>query len=294
MKPSFNKKDILQGTPEWHEWRSQGVGASDVAVLTGECPYKTPRKLWLEKCNFTQQDFINDRMQHGIDCEPKARKWVNKKFNLNLEPMCVESTWVNKYIASLDGYDPNEKVLVEIKSPTTDTALDKIIGENYVHLYWRTQVQWQMMIMQPKHAYIAFWDYRNEECIMKEIEPDYPKQKILRKKAEEFIWYLQNGEAPPLQEKEYLQVFDDEIEKKLELYKQICDLQRHYKEEKNLIKKEMQEHAQGRNFRCGNFIVYKTNSKKTVDTKKMRLDGVDLSSYERESSSCWVIREVKS
>lgn len=41
--------ELSQGTPEWHEWRKNGIGGSDATVVEGISPYRTPRQLFYEK-----------------------------------------------------------------------------------------------------------------------------------------------------------------------------------------------------------------------------------------------------
>ena len=47
---SYIKVSIQQGTKEWLEWRSQGIGASDAPAIMGENPWKRPETLLQEKC----------------------------------------------------------------------------------------------------------------------------------------------------------------------------------------------------------------------------------------------------
>lgn len=43
------REDIEQLTPEWFKWRGRMVTASQVASITGECPYKSAVQLLKEK-----------------------------------------------------------------------------------------------------------------------------------------------------------------------------------------------------------------------------------------------------
>lgn len=43
------REDIEQLTPKWFEWRGRMVTASQVASITGECPYKSAVQLLKEK-----------------------------------------------------------------------------------------------------------------------------------------------------------------------------------------------------------------------------------------------------
>ena len=52
------REDIEQLTPKWFEWRGRMVTASQVASITGECPYKSAVQLLKEKVGVIRN---NDR-----------------------------------------------------------------------------------------------------------------------------------------------------------------------------------------------------------------------------------------
>ena len=45
----MQERKIIQGTPEWHEFRAQHLNASDAPAMMGESPYKTRDALLREK-----------------------------------------------------------------------------------------------------------------------------------------------------------------------------------------------------------------------------------------------------
>ena len=45
----MNIVELDQRSDNWHRWRTNGVGASDICVLMGSSPYKSPYQLWEEK-----------------------------------------------------------------------------------------------------------------------------------------------------------------------------------------------------------------------------------------------------
>ena len=49
------REDIAQLTPKWFEWRGRMVTASQVASITGECPYKSTVQLLKEKVRSLEQ-----------------------------------------------------------------------------------------------------------------------------------------------------------------------------------------------------------------------------------------------
>jgi putative phage-type endonuclease len=142
-------KNLEQRTKEWHDFRQQGLGASDIAsLITG---YKTPMQLYREKTSSKPSDFKpNAAMQRGIDNEDIAREAVSQQYFYTYEPICVihdEYGWAR---ASLDGYCYETGDVLEIKVPTDrnfDKYLDDEIPDNYM-----VQVQWQLFVTGSKTA----------------------------------------------------------------------------------------------------------------------------------------------
>ena len=117
----FNMKKInlKQGSKEWIDWRFEGIGASEISILMGSNPYKTPLQLWEIKCGFRSEDITNAAMQHGKDNEEIALLYLNTKYNLELIPMCVEDDVKPYYKASFDAYDEVNNV-----SKISTTSID--------------------------------------------------------------------------------------------------------------------------------------------------------------------------
>lgn len=53
--------DLLQGSPEWEEWRRGGIGSSDAPIIAGESPYRSALELWAEKARGIVPEVDADR-----------------------------------------------------------------------------------------------------------------------------------------------------------------------------------------------------------------------------------------
>jgi len=119
VRPRSNKSytivNLKQGTKEWLEWRSQGIGASDAPTIMGENPWKTAAYLLQEKCGETNTDFKNRAMERGIELEPEARKSYETKVGIRVNPACLQSAKHEWQRASVDGLAANGSAVVEIK-----------------------------------------------------------------------------------------------------------------------------------------------------------------------------------
>ncbi len=196
---------------EWLTWRKNGVGASDISVVMGSNPYKTPLQLWETKCGYRAEDQLNPAMDYGIRTEDIARQWLNENLQINLKPVCIEDPEKSYFRASLDGFDFDSGTLVEIKCPVSEKTLDKARLQQSVPDYWYDQVQWQIMLSNPNKALIALWDYRHENCICLDMFGSSTRITDMRQRGEQFWHNVQIGKAPECQKGDYIEIEDDTL-----------------------------------------------------------------------------------
>lgn len=115
-------------TAEWHAWRQQGIGGSDVIILAaGEGVVKAPswvknsRWLWEVKTGRRSGEIpSNAAMQRGTDGEGPARAAFIKATGIQVSPMFGENEKFPFIRASLDGVSFGMDVAVEIKVPSLE------------------------------------------------------------------------------------------------------------------------------------------------------------------------------
>ena len=110
----YTKVNLKQGTREWLEWRSQGIGASDAPAIMGENPWKSPACLLQEKC-LGKRTPPNAAMARGTALEPEARKHYETKVGIRVIPACLQSRRFAWLRASVDGLATDGSTVVEIK-----------------------------------------------------------------------------------------------------------------------------------------------------------------------------------
>jgi len=117
--------DIPQRTPEWHQWRNEGVSASEADIVLGISSYKTRYRLYAEKKGLILPENLdrNPHVRRGIRLEPVARRAFENRHNTMLLPVCAESDEHPFIRASFDGIDDNG-IPVEIKAPTETNFRD--------------------------------------------------------------------------------------------------------------------------------------------------------------------------
>ncbi len=138
--------DIIQRTPEWYDWRNQGVTASDACVLMGTDPDRTVWQLWAEKLGLTNPPDLsrNPLVRAGIENEPRARHAYEEKYGALLLPVCGESEEQPTLRASFDGIG-NDGCPVELKCSSEkvfkEVQSQRVASDAYKQYYPQLQHQ---------------------------------------------------------------------------------------------------------------------------------------------------------
>src|ERR1043165_6024764 len=133
---------VKQGTPEWHEFRKDKIGASLASVIMGVCPWKTPLQLYNEMKGIIDQAPTSAFMERGIEMEAQARSQFEYLKGKTFPSIVVQDDHLPWMIASLDGWNEEEKCLVEIKCPGMKAHQIALRGQVPDHYY--PQLQHQM------------------------------------------------------------------------------------------------------------------------------------------------------
>jgi putative phage-type endonuclease len=117
---TFNIIDVEQGTDDWHQWRTTGIGASDAPCIMGENPWNSSKQLFDEKLDkilgfSNKRRPLNAAMARGVLLEPEARATYNEEKGNITTPICIQSMRYPWMLASLDGINIDNRIAVEIK-----------------------------------------------------------------------------------------------------------------------------------------------------------------------------------
>lgn len=165
----------IQRSEAWFNWRrgvdlSDGprITASEIGIIIGVSPFKTPYRLWLEKTGQVEPPQSNFAQRKGIRLENQARlAYVAKTGNL-AEPVCVQHDLYPEFAASLDGLTVFGDISIEIKVPGTGDHLTASLGRVPDHYY--PQVQWQLFCSGAEQAH--YWSYMGDEGVLVVVDPD--------------------------------------------------------------------------------------------------------------------------
>lgn len=139
MSSSYTIVELQQGTPEWRNWRNNGIGASDAPIIMGENPWNRPAQLLSEKIGTTKGFEGNAATARGAALEPEARKLYEASNKVRVSPVCLQSNRYEWQRASVDGLAADGSVIVEIKCG--ESVYRKTASARQVPIYYVGQLQ---------------------------------------------------------------------------------------------------------------------------------------------------------
>lgn len=161
---------LVQGTPEWLQWRTYGIGGSDAGAIMGTSPWCDALELWQRKLGLIPEIQSNAAMQRGHDLEPDARLLFEMEYGLAMPAACFEHDEFPYVRASLDGVSIDRNIILEIKCPGSTTHAEALAGK--IKPYYYTQMQHQMAVTGAELCY--YWSYN----------PDWQDRTLRTKKIE--------------------------------------------------------------------------------------------------------------
>lgn len=117
-------------TPEWHEFRSNGIGGSEIGPIVGQNRWKPAVKLFHEKAGLVPTlDWTNEKMFHGRNMEDYianlARYWDGTKEGMIKN---YEAKIIIKDHRRVNGYAVNSDY------PHLFASVDRLINKNHINL----------------------------------------------------------------------------------------------------------------------------------------------------------------
>lgn len=190
---------LRQGTPEWLRWRADGIGGSDAPSIMGVSPYASAAKLLREKLGQDERE-QTFAMKRGSRLEEQARRALEERTGVLLEPACMQSferPWMR---ASLDGIDVWGDVICEIKCPGMQdhrTAFDGDVPEKYY-----PQCQHNLAVSGASICLYASWSPEKGAAVGKplvivEVRPDreYIERLVAEEEAFMRLWREKRSQA---------------------------------------------------------------------------------------------------
>lgn len=188
---------LIQGSKEWHEFRSKGIGSSDSGVCSGLLPeawdgfYTLKRqRLGLSKKSFSPEKEII--ITRGQDLEEEARQAYIRLTGVKMTPMCFIHPLRDWQRSSLDGIDKDWSTILEIKC-SGEKVYNKVAFDLEIPNYYYAQMQHQLATVSTAQR-AHFWMYDPErKGVLLEVLPDpiFIRNLIRR---EEWFWEALHSE----------------------------------------------------------------------------------------------------
>lgn len=153
---------------EWHKWRKLGIGSSDAPVIMGMSPWSTPYQLWEEKIGLTKRDVSNFATQRGHELEPIARAQYELETGLDMPATLAVNEKRDWLRASLDGFNAEKNIVLEIKCPGKadhETAINGSVPDKYY-----PQLQHQLLVTGA--TCVHYYSYDGSRGVLIEVKPD--------------------------------------------------------------------------------------------------------------------------
>lgn len=137
---------IEQRTEQWHEFRANGIGGSEVAAIMGISPFQTPYGLYLEKSGRVGGKDLsrNPHVIRGIENEDRIAQIIAAHFGESGESICGIHDDYSFVRCSFDYV--THKAISEIKAPSDKQW--EWVKENGPHPYYVVQAEYQAIVAE--------------------------------------------------------------------------------------------------------------------------------------------------
>ena len=186
---------LRQNTPDWHRWRLEGIGASDAPVIMGEGIFKTPKQLWSIKTRRATESVAGWPARRGRELERAARRAYERKFEIQMEPLCLVHERLDWMRASLDGLSFDGSIVLEIKCPL-NLRDRNAAAQGRVPSHYYSQLQHQLEVSGAEEAH--YWSFDGRVGCLVKIRPDRDHMKRLVDAEGEFWRRVEKNHWPEL------------------------------------------------------------------------------------------------
>jgi putative phage-type endonuclease len=187
---------IEQNTNAWLQLRTGGIGASDAPAVMGVSPWTTRFQLWSYKTGLLTpppaHPIAQAAMKRGHDLEPIAREQYIKKTGIKMEPVVAMHGELEFIRASLDGYNFEQKKILEIKCPGKKDHATAVEGK--IPAKYRPQLMQQFLVTGAESA--DYYSFDGSDGVLISVKPDREYIEQLKKELIAF-WGLVQSQTPP-------------------------------------------------------------------------------------------------
>ena len=278
--------DLVQGTPEWHEFRAAHHPASEAAKAMGISPYGSVDEYLYERKTGRRKPFPEFVANKGHETEAAFRPIAEELLDAVLLPVTGVSEEHPKLSASFDGLDKDKQIIWEHKQ--FSLKLDTIMSEGSIPDWYMAQVQQQLLVSGADVCHFTMSDGTRDKYRIIEIKPDLQWQKKIllgwerfedRLKTFDPLSNVPNWDKHKPEEKD-LSGHDSFLALEQELAERM-DAQRQHADRIDEIKIKMLEMAGGMSAFGNKFKIIQSERKGAISwSKAVKSLGLDESKFE--------------
>lgn len=279
---------IEQGSAEWLALRKNYIGSSDAAAIMGVSKWDTEYQAWCQKLDLVPPKEENGAMSRGKELEPIARELFEELVGMKMTPKVFVRDFM---IASLDGWNDEHGMPLEIKCPNKDDHMLFLLGQ--VPAHYIPQLQHQMLVLDvPRMYYFSYHDHYDDGQPLIVPRDDAYCEKLLDKEKQ-FWNYYQTLEPPPLVDRDYVERTDEEWVKTTSELQQVQQQLKILEEKEDQLRQRTIELANGKNCKGNGVKATYYFKKGAVDWPEIpELKGVDLEKYRKPKIAVWRLGEI--
>ncbi len=258
------KLNLEQKSPEWLSKRLECVTASEISCIMGCNPWKSALELWREKCLGETKPVYTPATLRGEQLETPAKIYAESLLGMKFEPLVVLSEDNPRYMASLDGYNKENDVVIEIKCPNTKTVEDCKNG--IIPEYYRLQILFQLMVTKAKYAiYFVFDGFQGHHI---RVDPCQKTFKEMDKAAKKFLKMMDDFQEPEPSDQDFIEETSEAWQFAAETYIRAMESKRQAEYEMEAAKSKLEAIAENKVRVKGSGLKYfQSISKGSVDYK---------------------------
>lgn len=269
-----------QGTEAWRQARQKRIGASDVPIIMGASEFMTPYQLWEQKTGRAEPQPHTYAMERGLQAEAKIAELYEAKRGVKLEKFIAESKTITPLVASLDGFNPQTKTVVEFKYPSKAKHEAAIRGE-IPHMYF-LQVQAQIECAEAQAGEYVSFD--GQDIVIVPVAKDDSTIAEIAKAVRRFWQCVQTDTPPAFTDRDFVPMEGPELASLAEQYKAAKTLLDDAEARLSSLKKQIEQQVKQRRARFYGLRVTRSTRKGAIDYGKVtQLDGVDLEQFRKKS-----------
>lgn len=264
MNNAYSKVAVKQGTPEWLELRQSKFTASNTAVIVDLHPYKTRLEYFEEKVLGKEKPVTGPHIERGHIIETHGRQLVSADFGIDLNPAVVVSNRIPDFMASLDGFNEEEKINFEAKYVGAE-VYDQIFNRQ-IPVHHRWQIQGQLAATGADSCIYYVEDSKGRK-LSQIITPDNEYIDQIVAGVEAFMKLVKSGEAPEPGDRDYVIVDNDP---ELQLMRQLKDKIDLASKEYDALKKQVEtKYSDVNRLKGGGMMMYRSMVKSPIPYSKI-------------------------